>query len=111
MAKQNARGEPRLSFSRRAQLTFGGATSAGLVQDVSMKGFLIMSTRQFNVGDILDLRVELEPNQPVECKVKVSRLTSDDCIGTEIVEISEAGRRSCQQFIEAHYADRLRFGS
>ena len=111
MAKTNARGEPRLSFSRRAQLTFEGATSAGLVQDVSMKGFLIMSTKKFDLGDILDMRVELEPNRPLECKIKVCCLTSDDCIGTEIVEMSDAGRRACQHFIEAHYADRLRFGS
>ena len=108
MAKAEARAEPRLAHSRKGTLTLGGISSACLVQDVSTKGFLIMSSKPFKVGDVLDLRCELFPAQMLECKIEVRHIT-DDCLGTRIVEITEAAARLCRQFIEEHYADRLKF--
>ena len=108
MAKSDARKEPRLAHSRRGTLTAAGTPSACLVQDVSTKGFLIMSTKRFQVGDVLELKCELFPGKTLECKVEVRHIT-DDCLGTRIVEISEAASRLCQQFMEEHYAERLKF--
>ncbi len=106
--KSEARIEPRLAHSRKGTLTKGGTSSACLVQDVSTKGFLIMATRPFVVGDVLELKSELLPGRALECKIEVRHIT-DDCLGTRIVEISDANARLCQQFIEEHYADRLKF--
>jgi len=111
MTKSNLRGEPRLPHARRATLTFNGVSSAGLIQDVSMKGFLIMSTKKFDVGDVLDLRSELYKGQFLECRIEVRHVMPDDCMGTRIVEISEPAERLCRQFIEEHYADKYKFGS
>ena len=108
MAKAEARTEPRLAHSRKGTLTLGGTSSACLVQDVSTKGFLIMATKSFNVGDVLELRSELFPGKTLECKIEVRHIT-DECLGTRIVEISESSARLCQQLIEEQYADRLRF--
>ena len=110
MAKSNQRGEPRLQQARRAKLTAGGETSACLIQDVSTRGFLIMATKQFNVGDVMELKSEFQAGQIFECKIQVRHTTSDGCLGTQIVEINDASARLCQQFIEEHYADRLKFG-
>ena len=108
MAKAEGRKEPRLPHSRKGTLTLGAASCACLVQDVSTKGFLIMSTKPFKVGDILDLKCELFPGKMLECKIEVRHIT-DDCLGTRISDISDAAARLCQQFVEEHYADRLKF--
>jgi len=108
MTKQNLRSEVRLPHNRRGTVTVGGAMSPCLIQDFSTKGFLLMSTRHFAVGDILELSAELYPGQVLKCKVEVRRL-DEDCYGTMIVDISEPSARLCQQFVEEIYSDRLKF--
>jgi len=110
MAKTNLRGEPRLQHARRASLTFQDASSACLIQDFSMKGFLIMSAKKFAVGDVMDLKSELYPGRVLECRIAVRHITSDDCLGTQIVEMNDVATRLCKTFIEEHYAERLKFG-
>ena len=106
--KSEARNEPRLPRSRKGTLTHNGQSSACVVQDVSTTGFLVMATRPFAVGDVLELKSELLPGQSLECKVEVRHIT-DDCLGTRIVEISDTNARVCKQFVEEHYSERLRF--
>ena len=106
--KSDTRTEPRLAHARKGTLTKEGQSSACLVQDVSTKGFLIMATKPYTVGDVLELKSELIKGQFLECKIEVRHIT-DDCLGTRIVEISDANARLCRQFIEEHYADRLKF--
>jgi hypothetical protein len=110
MTKADLRTERRLQAGRRATLTLQGTTSACLIQDVSTKGFLIMASKEFAVGDLVDLKCELNPGKVLECKIEVRHRTSDGCLGTQIVEINEPAKRLCEQFIEEHYAERLKFG-
>ena len=109
MAKDDLRTEARLARTRRATLTFNGASASALIQDVSVKGFLIMATKRYSVGDVLALRTELYPGQVLECKVAVRHVTDDNCLGTQISEIGPSGSRLCRQFIEEHYAQKLNF--
>lgn len=109
MDKSDLRKESRLALARRATLTFAGKSSPCLIQDFSAKGFLIMSTKQFSVGNILELNLELYPGQLLACKIEV-RHNTDNCLGTMIVEMSESQSRLCGQFVDEHYADRLKFG-
>jgi hypothetical protein len=106
--KKEMRSEPRLPERRRGTLTVGGVASPCLLQDFSTKGFLVMSTRVFSVGDIFELSTELYPGQVLKCKVEVRRV-DDDCYGTMIVDISEPCARLCRRFIEEIYSDRLKF--
>lgn len=80
-----------------------------LIQDVNTKGFLIMCTKPFSVGDILELRTELYPEKFLQCKIEIRHVT-DNCLGTLIVEISESGLNLCKRFLEEQYSDRLKFG-
>jgi hypothetical protein len=106
--KKEMRSEPRLSQRRRGTLTVDGAVSPCLLQDFSTKGFLIMSTRHFSVGNVLELSAELYPGQVLNCKVQVRRV-DEDCYGTMIVDISEPCARLCKRFVEEIYSDRLKF--
>ena len=109
MKKSDLRAEPRIPHARRGTLTVAGASIPCLIQDFSTKGFLIMCTRQFSVGDVLELRSELYPEKVLQCKIEIRHI-SDNCLGTLIVEISDSSLKLCRQFIEEHYSDRLKFG-
>jgi hypothetical protein len=107
--KSDLRAEPRIPHSRRATLTAAGATAPCLIQDFSTNGFLIMCTKPFTVGDVLELKAELYPERFLECKIEVRHIT-DMCLGTKVVEISDTALKLCRQFIEEHYSERLKFG-
>ena len=109
MAKKEMRTEPRLMRGRKATVALGESASPCVIQDFSTKGFMVMATKKFSVGDVVELRTELYPGQILECKVEVRHVSDDNCLGTRIVEISEAAARLCQHFMEEHYADRLKY--
>jgi hypothetical protein len=108
MKKAELRSEARLRQTRKGTVVVAGATSPCLIQDMSTKGFLLMSTQDFSIGEVLELSTELYPGQVLKCKVEVRR-RDEDCYGTMIVEISEASARLCRQFVEEIYSDRLKF--
>ena len=67
-----------------------------------------MTTTDVAVGDILELKCEFYPDRFLQCKIEVRHIT-DMCLGTKIVEISDAGRMLCRQFIDEHVSLK-RFG-
>ena len=60
-----------------------------------------MCSVKVEVGDILELNCELYPERSLYCKIEVRHI-NDDCLGTKIVEVSDAGLILCRQFIEEH---------
>jgi hypothetical protein len=60
-----------------------------------------MSTVKTRLGDTLELKCELYPERFLQCKVEVRHI-KDDCLGTKIVEVSDAGLTLCRQFIDEH---------
>jgi hypothetical protein len=112
MAKADSRTEKRINQGRRGTLTASGASTPCVIQDMSTRGFLIMSTKPFDVGQVAQLKSELYPGQVLTCDIEVRHVTDEGCcLGTRIVEISPAASNLCRQFIEEHYAERLKFGS
>ena len=109
MSKAEHRAEPRIAQGRRGTLTATGTPAPCLIQDFSTKGFLIMCTKPFAAGDVLDLKTELHPEKFLTCKIEVRHVT-DTCLGTRIVEIQPPAMNLLRQFIEEHYSDRLKFG-
>jgi hypothetical protein len=103
MNKLELRAEVRVPITHRGTLVVPSVPIPCLIQDFSTKGFLIMCTEQFKVGDILELRCELYPGRFLECKIEV-RHTNDDCLGTKIVEASNAALLLCRQFIDEHFS-------
>ena len=108
MTKSELRAELRVPITHRGSLGLPSAWFPCLIQDFSSKGFQIMSTTNFFVGDVLELKCELYPGRFLQCKVEVRHVT-DMCLGTKIVEIGDDGLRLCRQFIEEHVSLK-RFG-
>ena len=107
--KGDLRTERRIAQARRGTLTFAEISVPCVIQDFSTTGFLIMCSKPFPAGTVLDLKSELYPNEVLTCKLEVRHVT-DMCLGTKIVEISNPAARLCQRFIEEFYSERLKFG-
>jgi hypothetical protein len=95
------REEVRVPITHKGLLGAPTASKPCLIQDFSSKGFLIMSTVKTQLGDKLELKCELYPERFLLCKVEVRHI-KDDCLGTKIVEVSDAGLMLCRQFIDEH---------
>jgi hypothetical protein len=103
MKKLELRAEVRVPVTHRGTLIAPGTPFPCLIQDFSTKGFLIMCAIQVQVGDILELKCELYPGRVLQCQIEVRHI-NDDCLGTRIVEVSEAGLMLCRQFIDDHFS-------
>lgn len=72
-----------------------------MIEDISSRGFLIITTIKLEVGYILELKCELFPGEVLQCVIEV-RHVSDDCVGTRIVAITDDGINLCRRFIDRH---------
>ncbi|MDH5535688.1 MAG: PilZ domain-containing protein [Betaproteobacteria bacterium] len=106
MKKAELRGEVRVAVSGRGKLNSGDSWNTCLLSDMSDNGFLLISTQEPEVGQVLDFRCELFPGQILECKVEV-RHVSDAGVGTKITEIDEKGAKLCQLYLQEQYSSKL----
>ena len=104
--KRDRREEPRVELSRRAMLLVGRTSVPCLLQNFSGKGFFIISTQRFTVGQFLDLNCELYPDKFLHCRVEVKHI-AETSVGTKIVSISEDGRDLLQKFLQEYYWEKL----
>jgi hypothetical protein len=97
--------EPHLRRSMRIPVAYKGAISDGqrtlkcLIQDVSDSGMLIVASEPFRIGQILDLKCDIEPGRYLECKIEV-RFCDDTCMGVRIVEISAQSAGGYQHCVD-----------
>ena len=106
MPGRNMRAGTRLEVNQRGSLNAGNAWFPCLIVDMSDGGILLMSNREFPIGQILAFKSELFPDRVLECKVEVMHV-DDTRLGTKIIEVSDAGRKLCQAYLEEQYAERL----
>jgi hypothetical protein len=103
MTKQELRTELRVAVSCRGTLSLGETSAPCLIQNMCSRGFLIKSSKELPVGDVLKLTCELYPERTVECTVQV-RHVNRDCLGARVIEISEDGQLLCRRFLEEQVA-------
>ena len=106
MVNRELRSGTRLEVNQRGSLNAGGTWFPCLIVDMSDGGILLMSNREFPVGQILEFKSELFPGKVLECKVEVMHV-DDTRLGTKIIEIDMQGHNLCQAYLEEQYAVRL----
>ena len=99
------RQEPRDPIICKAQLYCEDAWVPCLIQNVSPHGFGILSTRNFFVGQLCELRCEPYPEQTLQCRI-VIRHASESYLGAVVTEMDEVGRRLCMQLMRDYHSDR-----
>ncbi len=107
MRNSELRAELRIAVTKRGALSAGGERFPCVIQDMSDNGFLIMCTRPLIVGQTLQLRCELFPEQVLECMIEVVHM-SEDGIGTKIVEVDDKSAKLVQIFLQEHFTDSVK---
>lgn len=102
MKDTELRAELRVAVTRRGALTAGGESFPCVVQDMSDSGFLLMCTRPLIIGQTLQFRCELFPDQILECMIEVVHI-GESGVGTKIIEIDESGAKLVQLFLQEHF--------
>lgn len=107
MDNTELRAELRVAVTRRGALAAGEERFPCVIQDMSDSGFLIMCTRPLILGQVLQFKCELFPEKVLECVIEVVH-SSDDGIGTKIVEVDEKGAQLIQNFLQEHFTDTVK---
>ncbi len=92
---------------QRTELISGDGWFPCRLLDMSDRGFSLVCNKTLTVGQILGLRLELSPDNLVECKLEI-RHASETGSGGTIVEIDEEGIRLCKLFLQEHQSDKLK---
>jgi len=105
------RAEARIAVKERGTLK-DGSLSIGedwfpcMVQDMSDSGFLILCSKELEVGQLLEFRCQLFPEKTLNCKIEV-RHVSTQGMGTKVVEIDNRGTSLVKLYLEEQYSLKL----
>lgn len=68
---------------------------------------LFICTRDLEIGQVLDFKCELYPDQPFECKLKVVHITNGG-VGARIIGLNKAASELMQTFLEERANEKMR---
>ena len=106
MKTRDLRAEARVEVRQRGDLKAGEEWFPCLVQDMSSIGFLLMCSRELEIGQILEFKCQLFPDKLLTCKLEIVHVT-DGSVGTKIIDIEPKGTDLCQLFLQEQYSERL----
>lgn len=102
MANKELRAELRITVTRRGALSAGPESFPCVIQDMSDSGMLFMCTRPLIIGQTMQFKCELFPEQTLECMIEIVH-KSNDGVGAKIIEIDEKGAKLIQLFLQEHF--------
>lgn len=97
------RAEARIAVTHRGNLSAGHEWFPCMVLDMSRSGFLMVSNRQLDVGQILDFRCELYPGEVLDCMIEVMH-SQNDTAGMMITEIDDKATWLLRAYLEEQAA-------
>jgi len=101
--RANQRRAQRIKVTPRGEIIEGASSVKVLLQDLSDEGFLLICSKEFEVGQSLALRIQISPGSLLECKVEV-RHSNDLGTGVRIVAMNELTRRAFDLYLEEHFS-------
>jgi hypothetical protein len=101
--RANLRRAQRIKVTPRGEIVGRGNSVKVLLQDISDEGFLLLCSREFEAGELLELKFQISPGLSIECRVEV-RHSSDMGTGVKIVAMNEQTRRAFDRYLEEHYS-------
>lgn len=104
MNTRELRREPRIPVSRRGELTYNGTRFPCLIHDISNHGVGMICARDPMVGQTLELKFELFPDQHYQCKIKIRHI-DNGCMGSEIMEADRDAEKAYLNFVRQHAED------
>jgi hypothetical protein len=81
---------PRKATTGKVTLSSGARVGEGAVVDLTVPGCLIETGLALEPGQIVQLRVYLDPKRPMRIDLGVVRWTKDNKVGIEFIRMTEA---------------------
>ena len=107
MNQKELRASLRIAVTRRGALEAGETHFPCIVQDMSDDGMLFICTRDLEIGQILEFKCELYPDQPFECKLEVVHITNGG-VGARIIDLDKKTRDLIHLFLEERATEKVR---
>ncbi len=104
--KAHLRDSPRFAVTPKSDIYFGEKMYKALVQDLSDSGMLLICSREFAVGDILGVHLNLAPGVAVDCEVEV-RHSTELGTGVKIDYMDEQNRNNYQGYLQEFFSQQL----
>ena len=104
--KAHLRDSPRFAVTPKSDIYCGEKMYKALVQDLSDSGMLLICSREFAVGDILGVHLNLAPGVAVDCEVEV-RHSTELGTGVKIDYMDEQNRNNYQGYLQEFFSQQL----
>ncbi len=104
--KANLRKSPRLTVTPKSEIVHEGKAYKAIVQDLSDSGMLLLSSRDFDPGTRLEVRLHLSASVDVECIVVVRHCT-DMGIGAQIERMDERNDKAYHGYLQEYFSHQL----
>ncbi len=95
----------RIPVSHSGEISDGQGLYPCLIQDMSRRGLKIVCSKNFTIGQVLNLVSRLSPQITLECKVKIQN-AEEDFFGVEILEVSPQTAADYQRFVLGFHPDK-----
>lgn len=89
LSDANQRQDPRFKDSFRGSIEYLGSSYLCLVDDISQRGLHLLSGAAVDIGDRMNVRLQISQDAQFSCLIEVRHVTGDG-LGAEILYISNA---------------------
>jgi len=104
--REDLRRTQRLLVTPKGEISDGTGTVKALIQDVSDEGLLLVCSRTYTPGQIVNLKFQVSTGTIIDCQVEV-RHSSDMGTGVRITAMSEQHRRAYDRYLQEYFAQHL----
>jgi hypothetical protein len=96
----------RLMVTPKGEVFDGSTWTKALIQDISTRGMLLVSSKIFTRGQTLTVKLQISGGSVIECTVEV-RHSSDMGTGVQINSMSDPHRRAYERYLQEYYSQHL----
>lgn len=95
----------RIPVSHNGEVNDGKCACPCLIQDMSRRGFRIVFSQPFRIGQVLNVVSRLSAQITLECTVKIQN-AEEDFFGFDILEVSPQTAADYWRFVLGFYPDK-----
>lgn len=102
----NLRHSPRFAVTPKCDIFFDDKKYKALAQDLSDSGMLLLCSREFKIGEILGVHLNLALDLTVDCEAVVCYSTELGT-GVKIDFMDDQNRRNYQSYLQEYFSQQL----
>ena len=97
------RAEERIDVNLEGTVISGEVSRRCLILNICNNGFLLKADKDLAVGEVVQLNVNLRPDQAITCTVQIKHVNADRR-GAMVLDMSDAARTTYRTFVDEERA-------